>query len=129
MEKTPFAPFLVGTVVMQSNLEIEEVGDILSQALFGGLKLGGKDKRIYEEVPAIFLHPPILGFRAILQGYKGFGKDEGYVLTISPEFTVRDVKRVTVRLDLYLIHLVKDALKNSDQIKGLDFDPKWHGEI
>ena len=38
MEKTPFAPFLVGTVVMQSNLEIEEVGDILSQALFGGGK-------------------------------------------------------------------------------------------
>ncbi len=55
-------PFLVGKVVMQSNLEIEEVGDIISQALFGGVKLGGKDERIYEEVPAIFLHPPILGF-------------------------------------------------------------------
>ena len=31
-------PFLVGKVVMQSNLEIEEVGDIISQALFGGGK-------------------------------------------------------------------------------------------
>ena len=38
MGKVPFAPFLVGTVVMQSNLEIEEVGDILSQVLFGGGK-------------------------------------------------------------------------------------------
>jgi|SRR5690606_9436063 len=120
MGKVPFAPSLVGTVVMQSNLEIEEVGDILSQVLFGGLKLGGKDKKIYEEVPAIFLYPPILGFRAILQGYKGFGEDEGYVLEIIPDFTVRDVKRVTVKLDSYLTMLLKDRLKDHDQIKVLD---------
>ncbi len=105
---------------MQSNLEIEEVGDILSQVLFGGVKLGGKDERIYDEVPAIYLSPPILGFCAFLQGYKGFGKDEGYVLTISPDFTVRDVKRVTVKLDSYLTMLLKDRLKDHDQIKVLD---------
>jgi len=36
-------PFLVGTVVMQSNLEIEEVGDILSQALRWEESSGGKE--------------------------------------------------------------------------------------
>ncbi|GFR38657.1 hypothetical protein PRECH8_19530 [Insulibacter thermoxylanivorax] len=115
-------PFLVGKVVMQSNLEIEEVGDILSQALFGGIKFVDKELSVYDEVPAMILSAPILGFDVTLQGCKGFGEDEGYVLEIIPNAEIRDVDRETMNLDFHLTRLLMDVLKDHDQIKVLEID-------
>jgi hypothetical protein len=60
-----------------SKLDIEGVAAIISERLFGGAKFVGRERYIYDEVPAIFLEQPILGLRIVLQG---FGGDDGYFL-------------------------------------------------
>jgi len=111
-------PYFSGSVVLLSNLSIEEVGNILSDRLFGGLPFGGKEQCLYEEVPAIFIEPFILGFNIILSGYGGFGEDEGYVLETRQDkkFSIDYVQSSHYRLDGYLYLLVKDALKDISEI-------------
>jgi len=115
-------PFFVGFVSLKSNLEIEEVGDIISRKVFGGLKFGGKELEIYEEVPAIFISSSVLGLRAVLQGYKGFGEGEGYVLTISSNDNMRYEKREEFKLDYYLVTLLRSVLEDHNEITVLDVD-------
>ncbi|GEB30575.1 MULTISPECIES: hypothetical protein [Brevibacillus] len=115
-------PYLVGDVTIKSNLEIEEVGNVISKEILGGLKFGGKEKRIYDEVPALFISSPLLGLSVVLQGYKGFGETEGYVLSILPNDNICDVEREEFKLDYYLTMLLKSVLKNHDEIEVLDVD-------
>ncbi|WP_430509872.1 hypothetical protein [Gottfriedia solisilvae] len=65
-------------VCFKSQLEILELGRLLSKELFGGLNFGGLDEYIHEEIPAIYIKSPILGFQVILDG----DQDEHYCLDI-----------------------------------------------
>ncbi|MBN9386289.1 MAG: hypothetical protein J0H74_36355 [Chitinophagaceae bacterium] len=109
-------PFLAGHVALKSDLSIEEVAKILSERLFGGLKFGGKEKEIYEEVPAIFIDPDILGFNIVLQGYPGINEEIGYSLSILPNIHLDGVTFKDISLDDYLIHLLKVVLKDVKEI-------------
>jgi hypothetical protein len=115
-------PYFVGYVTLKSNLEIEEVGNIISEKVFGGLGFGGKELEIYEEVPAIFISSSVLGLRVVLQGYKGFGEEEGYVLAISSNDTVEETEREEYKLDYYLVSLLRNVLEDHNEIKVLDVD-------
>jgi hypothetical protein len=109
-------PYLVGEVVLKSDLNIESVADILSERIFGGLKFGGKEKEIYEEVPAVFIEPDILGFNIVLQGYPGIDTETGYSLSILPNVHLDGVTFKSFSLDDYLTHLFKVLLKDIKEI-------------
>ncbi len=77
-------PFIKGTTTFKTELSIDEVGDIISQTLFGGIKLNGLEKRLYDEIPAIFTEHEIMGLRVILSGYSGYSEGKHFVLHIAP---------------------------------------------
>lgn len=114
-------PFLVGYVTLKSDLSIEHVAEILSERIFGGLKFGGKEEAIYEEVPAIYISS-LLGLRVVLSGYQGHGDDEGYCLSISPTIKLNELMPSEVQIDLYLVTVLKQALKDYEEIEVLDVD-------
>ncbi|WP_052324287.1 hypothetical protein [Flavihumibacter sp. ZG627] len=114
------APFIVGYVSLKSELSLEELAVILSQKLFGGLEFGGKELEIHEEVPAIFLNEPILGLKVVLEGYSGFEDESHFTLSVSPWITLSDIERIDMRIDDYLVGLLKVQLKDIDSIKILE---------
>jgi hypothetical protein len=69
------------TVVFHSPLTIEQLGDLLSEKLLGGIRFAGRDEHLRDEVPAIRSESEILGLRVLIQG---FGGDSGYTLEIYP---------------------------------------------
>ena len=103
-------PFIVGYASLKSSLTIEEVGEILSNKVFGGLKFGGKELEIYEEVPAIFIQEPIMGLKIVLDGYSGFDEDSGFNLSVGPWLILEGFLREDVRIDNYLQQLLKALL-------------------
>lgn len=103
-------PFLIGYVKLKSDLDIEKVGQILSERIFGGLQFEGKEKKIYDEVPAIYIKSNILGFRVILSGYSGLDEDKWFSLEIRSEVRIKGVKREEFKLDNYLYYLLKNKL-------------------
>lgn len=113
-------PFLVGYAMMKSNLKIEEVGEILSNRLFGDLKFEGKEKNIYDEVPAMYVESDIIGLRFILSGYSGMGESERFILEISPIHIFKDIDQKEYRLDRYLTLLLKDVLVDVQEIQVMD---------
>jgi hypothetical protein len=70
--------FRKGFVFIQSDLDIEELGKLISQRLVGGLPFDGLDHYIRDEIPAIYIKD-ILGCRLILQGFPG---EMGYNLVL-----------------------------------------------
>ncbi|MEP6750032.1 MAG: hypothetical protein ABJB86_19995 [Bacteroidota bacterium] len=110
-------PFIVGYVSLKSVLTLEEVGKIISDRLFGSLEFGGKDLEIHEEIPAIFIQSPILGLKIVLDGYAGFDKNSGFNLSIAPCVDIIGVKYNDIRIDIYLFHLLKTALKDVPEIE------------
>lgn len=113
-------PFLLGTAAMKSNLSIEEVGKILSNRLFGDLKFEGKEKNIYDEVPAMYIESDIIGLRFVLSGYSGMGENERFVLEINPIHIFEDIDQKAYRLDSYLTLLLKDVLVDVQEIQVMD---------
>ena len=112
-------PFIVGYASVQSHLSLEEVAELFSGKIFGGLAFGGKDLEIYEEVPAVFLDMPILGLRVVLSGYSGFEEDQNYTLSVSPWFNFDYAMQVDVRIDSYLTCLFNEVLKDMEDVKVL----------
>src|SRR5436190_22655901 len=112
-----FASFIVGYATLKSELTLEEVAGILSDNLFGGLEFGGKELEIHEEVPAVFLNQPILGLKVVLDGYSGFEEENHFTLSIGPWIPLPGIERTEVRIDYYLIELLKNQLKDFDSIK------------
>jgi len=58
-------------VRIHSEESLEKVASILSEKLFGGLPFGGKDLRIFDEVPALRLEGNFLGLFVAVLGYRG----------------------------------------------------------
>jgi hypothetical protein len=115
-------PHIHGSVEFKSNLSIEEVGKIIGDQVFSGAIFEGREKYIYEEVPAIFIDNLMLGFLFVIQGYPGFNDQDGFSLNMTPYFSVANnakfkrVEKFDVSLDNYLYALLKDRLRNYPHI-------------
>lgn len=73
--------FLEASIYIKSDKSLEEVGQVLSKKLFGGLPFGGKENFIRDEIPTIYIEPEIIGLEIILIGDD---KDGTYCLEINP---------------------------------------------
>ena len=108
-------PFIVGYVTLQSDLTLEEIAQTLSVKIFGGIKFGGRDLEIHEEIPAVFIESPILGLKIVLEGNNN--SDKYYSLSVGPWVAFPDFEREEVRLDNYLVELLKIALKEVKEVR------------
>lgn len=109
-------PFLVGHVTLQSNLSLEEVGQILSEKIFGGLQFGGKELAIHEEVPAIFIDQQFMGLQVVLDGYSGLDNDSSFELSIHQVKAFEGLRNEAVNLDDYLTALLNQRLDGKEGI-------------
>ena len=71
---------------IKSTLCLEDVAEIVSAHLLGGVQFGGKEESIRDEIPAIYSSEYVLGARFLLLGEPD---DEGYY------FEVLDHKRLS----------------------------------
>jgi hypothetical protein len=113
-------PYIVGYASFKSNLPIEEVGEILSDKIFGGLQFGGKELNICEEVPAIFIQSPIMGLQIVLQGYSGLLGNNHFDLSIIPLIELSGIEFEQVKIDIYLIELLRTSLEGIEDIVILE---------
>jgi hypothetical protein len=58
-------------VRLTSSMRLEEVGEILSRHVFGGIPFEGKSRHIRDEIPAIYNKTELFGMRFILTGEEG----------------------------------------------------------
>jgi hypothetical protein len=115
----PMIPYITGGVKFRSDLTLEEVGEILSRELFGGLPFGGKDESIHEEIPAIFIEPTILGLQIILDGYNEEDEDQTFLLSIRP-LRMSDPHLKRCIIDKQLSSLIIYLLRDQSQIVVLE---------
>jgi len=94
-------PFFECDLLIISDMSIEEVGELISKKLFGGLPFGGKENYIYDEIPAIYIKDKILGFKIILNGFPG--KNGGYILHLVSKFeSMEDMEFEEIDLEKYI---------------------------
>ena len=115
---------MLGSCAMSTNLSLEEMAEIISNELFGGRPFGGKERSIWEEIPAVFIDVPILGFLVIL----GHGNNNGkpgncFVLSLNQwgdfdRYCYRNnISQRRIYLDSYLYHLLKFGLRNYPEVE------------
>jgi hypothetical protein len=84
---------------------LEQVGEILSKRLFGGIPFGPDESGSFEEVPALRLQNDLLGLRVALHGHPGL-----YILELreTAESVHRDSERDLLIMDIsnYVIHAI-----------------------
>ena len=118
-------PYIWGTGVILSDLSLEEVAEIISERLFDGLPFGGKEECIYEEVPAVYIALPIMGFKIILST----GHANSYNLEVKPYELFRrhiyknNIPEERISFDTYLYHLLKYELEDVPGIQVIE--PKY----
>ena len=78
-------PVLYGGVRIRSQLSLEEVAEILSNWVFGGIPFGGRDQHIRDESPAVFIDTRVLGMSVVLMEVPD---DEGYRLSMNPQYAL-----------------------------------------
>lgn len=105
-------PFLCGSVLIESKLSLEALAEVLSSRLFRGLPFIGKEKNLYEEIPAIYIDGNFLGLSVILSG----GQESGYQLEVLSNFFLPQVKKENIYLDGYLFELLKKMIEPDDDI-------------
>lgn len=108
-------PFFTCALSLQSDKSIEEVGEILSKVLFGGLPFGGKDEFIRDEIPAIYINEDIIGLNVVLYGYGG---ENGFILEAYPSFKLEGLEPGEYdefKLDRYFTSLLSN-------VKGIKVD-------
>jgi len=106
---------LIGSINFKSKIKIEELGNILSEELFSGLKFEGFNESIYEEIPAVYIKKPILNSKIILSGTNGFDEDNWYQLLIEPWELPNDYLTIKKNnINNYLLDLFKKKFKNYD---------------
>lgn len=102
--------FRKGFLFIQSDLDIESLGKLISQRIVKGVPFGGLNHYIRDEIPAIYIDD-ILGCRLILQGFPG---EEGYNLVLEERTFPHEIFKKTaqkpVEADMSgnLYHLLQD---------------------
>lgn len=84
----------------------------------------GRELAIYEEVPAIFIKDDILGLSIILNGYRGYGKDERYILDIYPRRFTRTFGKVESKefdMSEYMERLLEVTFKDDKTLELLKY--------
>ena len=107
---------LIGKVQIKSSLSIIDLGEIISENVLGGVILDGLEKKIYDEVPAIFAQKGLLGFSVILQGYSGKDNPIGYWFEITPNYSENKTEAETINLSSYLSSLFSSKISNENII-------------
>ncbi|PSL34900.1 hypothetical protein [Chitinophaga ginsengisoli] len=125
--KHPVMNEFYGACAMRTNLSLEELAVIIADQLFGGRRLGGREKSIYEEIPAVFINDPILGLLVVLSEGKNDGRNGNwFVLHVSPwgdldRYCYRNrIFEKRIILDGYLYHLLKFGLQRYPQVEILE---------
>lgn len=72
--------FLTCRVNIKSSLPLEDVAEIVSAHLLGGVSFVGKEQHVRDEVPAVYSSEYVLGARFLLLGEPD---EEGYSLQVS----------------------------------------------
>lgn len=116
-----------GSCVMRTSLPLDKLAEIISAQLFGGKRFGGKERSIWEEIPAVYIEAPILGLLVVLgEGRNDGGKLNCFVLDVSPWGDVtryryhNDIAKKRVRLEGYLYHLLKFGLRRFPEVEILE---------
>ncbi len=129
--KHPGITEVYGSAAVRTSLSLEETAKIISKQLFGGMPFGGKEKSIWEEVPAVYINTPILGSLVIL----GRGNNQGmpgncFVLKVSPwgdfdRYIYKNkISNRRLSQDNTLYHLLKFGLQNFPEVEVLEPDSK-----
>ena len=84
-------------VNIKSALPLEDVAEILSAHLLGGVRFVGRDEHIRDEVPAVYSSEYVLGCRFILLGEPD---DEGYYLQVSHHQRLADLSASQIQESL-----------------------------
>mgnify|MGYP001197189630 CR=1 FL=1 len=114
-----------GHCQIKTKFHLEKLAHKVSKAICGGIPFVYGEHSIWEEIPAMYLDHSILGMLIIIGGY---GKENGFCIEIDSygEFSryvynkgLRD-SEVTVRLDLYLYHLLKQGLAEYPEIEIIE---------
>ncbi len=122
MDRNTAIPNLLGYISMKSHLRLEELGEILSQKIFAGIRFGGKEKSIHEEIPAIYIERPFMGMLIILDGYSGLDEQSWFTIHIqtwgdfSRYLHSEKISNNIVRVDWYLYYLLKEGLREYSDI-------------
>jgi hypothetical protein len=121
-ESITHIPFLAGIAFFQSDRSIEEMGNILSEHLLGGLPFGGLDLGIRDEIPAMCIEGNIMGLEIVLSGHPGKQTNRYYTFEVVSRFNKgRNVKRsATIDMNDYLKVLFQEKLKDISDLIMLD---------
>ncbi|OQP48084.1 hypothetical protein A4H97_30080 [Niastella yeongjuensis] len=117
-------PLIRAVAKIVSNLSLEEVAEIISERVFGGLPFEGKDYEIYEEIPAIYIGPAIMGFAIILSA----GEANDYFLEINQHRTLSNyinynsIPEEWLRINTYLYHVLKHELYDVPEIQIIELN-------
>jgi hypothetical protein len=98
-----------------TQLSLEELGEVISLRLLGGIPMGGREEYIYDEVPAIFAEKEVLGARFVLSGEPD---EEGYFLDLDSRMviTLKDLEEAD-RNWVDLSGLVVALLEEDERLK------------
>jgi hypothetical protein len=100
---------------------LEELAQLVSNHVLGGVQFGGAEEHIRDEVPAVFIKQHVLGLEIVLCG---FGGQEGYYLTMESKYrgqlkTAGQIRKQTVDLSPYVANLLSKAADIHVSFKGL----------
>jgi hypothetical protein len=110
-----------GNCQIITNFDLEKLAKLVSKVLCGDLNFTFGKHSIWEEIPSMYIENSLLGMLIVLGGYGG---EQGFTLEISQygEFSryvysshIRD-SEVRVNLNTHLYHLLKEGLKEYEQI-------------
>ncbi len=109
MDNTYFF-FLRGEVVLQSSLNLHELGALISQKILCSLALSGIDDCIYEEIPAIYCR--ILGLQIVLSHQEL----NTFIFSITPKFIPAVMEIKDINLNQNLCSLFKEVFKQNEEV-------------
>ncbi len=117
--KTISANYFIGSVHFQSELIIEKLGQLLSAHVLSGIQLGGLERAVYDEVPAIY--NDFLNMAITLQGYSNLDDEGIYILEIAT-YGIHNKLKVgkCVNINFQLELLFQKILSKLPAIKGRD---------
>jgi hypothetical protein len=76
---------------------LEDVAEIVSPHLFGGVRFSGRDEHVRDEGPAVYSSEYVLGCRFLLMGEPD---DEGYYLEVSHHQRLAGLSAAQIRESL-----------------------------
>ncbi len=103
-----------------SPLALEEVAQVISNQVLGGIPFVGREHRIRDEIPAVYTEGEFLGMHAVLMGEPD---DEGFMLTMDTGALLTTLSSREIRESFVNISpLVAKLLSGAEQIKVIEIE-------